>query len=47
LPEDRKLLMTEENIDTWLAAHFGLTLDKIPPNRPPNMPKYIHEKLKR
>jgi len=39
--------MTDAALDSWLAAHYGLTLDKIPPNKPPDMPKYIHDRLKK
>ena len=35
----RKLVATEESIDQWLAAHYGLTIDTMPPNKPPEMPK--------
>jgi len=47
IPSDRKLIVTDEVIDSWLAAHWGLTLDKIPPNKPPGMDKYTHDRLKK
>ena len=44
----RKLVVTEENLDAWIAAHYGISsLDKIPLVRPQNMPKPVYDKLKK
>ena len=42
---DRKLLVTEEVMDSWLASHWGFDLSYIPGNKPSTMPKYIHKYL--
>ena len=45
LPADRKLVITDEVIDSWLAAHWDLAIDKIPRSCPTTMPKSVYSKL--
>jgi len=28
--DDRKLIMTDLALDTWIGAHYGISLDNIP-----------------
>ena len=30
IPEGRKVVVTDDNIDQWLAAHFNMKLDQVP-----------------
>ena len=47
MPEDRKLVVSDPALDTWLAAHYGLTLETLPPGRPAAMSRGVHERLKK
>ena len=48
VPADRKLIVTENVMDSWIAAHYGITsLDKIPLQRPPKMPKHVYDRLRK
>lgn len=38
LPADKQLVVTEYGLDHWLAQTFNLTLDTMPPYRPPHIP---------
>jgi hypothetical protein len=33
-------------MDSWLAAHYGLTIDQVPAGKPDGMNKSIHNYLK-
>jgi hypothetical protein len=39
--------VTELALDDWVAQQYGLTLDKIPVVKPPNMPQEAYELLKK
>ena len=40
--------MTETALDHWIVAHYeGITIDNIPPNKPPQMSKEIHNMIKK
>jgi hypothetical protein len=39
--------MTDEAINMWIAAHYGVTIDNIPTSRPQDMCKNIYELLKK
>ena len=39
IASDRKAIVTDVALDTWVAAHYGFGLDRIPRARPNNMPK--------
>lgn len=46
IPEDHKVMVTDIALDSWIAAHYGMTLDRVPPVRPPNMAKYVHRRMR-
>ena len=37
IPDGRKLLVTEEAMGSWLASHWGLTIDTAPAKRHPEI----------
>lgn len=37
VPQDRKVVNSEEAVDAWLAAHYGMSLDSVPAGRPPEI----------
>ena len=39
-------MVTEEVMDSWLAAHYGMTIDQVPSGKPAGMNKSIHNYLK-
>ena len=47
IPGGKKILVTESNIDQWLAAHFGMKPDNVPLARPHFMSRTIHDRLKK
>jgi hypothetical protein len=48
LEPDRKLVMSETALDHWIVSHYeGLSLENIPPNKPPTMSKEIHNMVKK
>ena len=47
IPEDKKILATDEELDKWIASHYGMTLDNLPHSRPNWMPKVKYERLKK
>lgn len=46
IPPNRKLLATEEVMDTWLAGHWGFEIEDVPGHKPNNMPRFIHKYLR-
>lgn len=48
IPSDRKLIVTEDVMDNWIAAHYGIpNLEMIPHTKPHKMPRVIYERLKK
>lgn len=47
MPAGKKVIVTETDISKWLAAHYGLSLEKIPMTRPLNMARPVYERLKK
>ena len=45
--ENKKILVTEEEHDKWLGAHYGLTADNVPLLKPNHIPKGIYDRLKK
>lgn len=40
--------MSETALDHWVVSHYnGMTLDKIPPNKPYDMSKEVHTMIKK
>ena len=47
IPEGRKVVMSEEVLDSWLAAHYGITPDNVPTKQPQGVPKHLFERFKK
>ena len=47
IAEGKKLIVTEEVMDNWIASHWGLNLENIPVAKPPKMDFYTHGKLRK
>lgn len=46
-PKENKILATNEELDRWIASHYGLTLQNIPTSKPEKMPRVHYERLKK
>ena len=42
-----KVVVSEIALDDWILQQYGLDLENLPRSAPPNMPKFIHEDLKK
>lgn len=40
-------MVTEEEMDRWLAAHYGMSFENVPQLKPNSMPKVLYEKIKK
>ena len=47
IPEGRKVVMTDQVIDTWLAAHYGIDPDHMPRKQPQSVPRHLFERFKK
>ena len=47
IPAGRKVVMTEQVIDTWLAAHYGIDPDHVPRKQPQSVPRHLFERFKK
>ena len=47
VPAGRKVVMTDQVIDTWLAAHYGIDTDHIPRKQPSTVPKHLFDRFKK
>ena len=47
LPKNKKVIVTEQDMNQWMAAHYGVSLDRIPMSKPHNMSRTIYERLKK
>jgi hypothetical protein len=45
-PKDKKILVSEEEMDRWIASHYGISLENVPYVRPMKMPEDIYNRLK-
>ena len=45
IPGDRKTVINDIALDSWIAAHYGTTLDKVEYSKPPNMNRYVHKRI--
>jgi hypothetical protein len=41
VPEGRKVVATLDTVESWIAAHYGLTLDQVP--RAKGLPDWVYE----
>ena len=46
IPKGKKLVVNEEVMDSWLAAHYGLQVHEVPSGKPAGMNKHIHNYIK-
>jgi hypothetical protein len=47
IPKDKKVVVTEEVMDHWIASHWGMTLDNIPISKPTKMDQFTHSRLRK
>lgn len=47
IPAGKKLVVTEEVMDNWIASHWGMSLENIPVAKPAKMDFYTHGKLRK
>ena len=47
IPKDRKLIVTDLAIDTWVSSHYGIKLDKIPSGRAGKIPMHLFREMKK
>ena len=41
VPEGRKVVATLDTVESWIAAHYGLTLEQVP--RAKGLPDWVYE----
>lgn len=47
VPPGRKVVMTDQVIDTWLAAHYGIDADHVPRKQPSTVPRHLFDRFKK
>lgn len=47
IPDGKKLIVTEEVMDNWIAAHWGFTLENVPVGKPSKMDAATHARLRK
>ena len=44
---NRKLVVTQEALDRWVAENLGYNLENMPDNRPRDLPEKVYNRLKK
>ena len=47
IPVGKKLIVTEEVMDNWIAAHWGFSLENVPVGKPTKMDPTTHARLRK
>ena len=46
-PAEKKVLVTDEEADNWLASHYGVSIDAVPQIKPNEMPESLFKNLQK
>ena len=47
VPEGRTVLATQDTVDSWLAAHYGMKLENVPSYKGKGIPTWVYDWIKR
>ena len=47
IPKDRKSIVTDLALDTWISSHYGIKLDRIPSGRAGKIPYRLLQRMKK